>query len=288
MSNQAEIAGIPLIQSFSRRWSDVLVEVTSYSCEGYVLQRLPHENKLRLSVLLEEAGKIPCEPRVQPNVPSATKIKPRDMSFIPEGMDLYGYSPDTSFAKVGHVVFEASNLQELLGAQNLSLANTPRIGFADDQIWTLAKLLCDAIQNPDPSAQLYGDSLITAISARLTDQTSANGKAAAGLSKLQLQNAISFLDAHLPNRVDLATMANLAGLSQSHYCRAFKASTGMAPYQWQLNKRIERAKCLLLTTSYSLGEIAEATGFADGVHFGRTFRNLTGVTPALWRADRLT
>lgn len=77
-----------------------------------------------------------------------------------------------------------------------------------------------------------------------------------------------------------------AGLSQSHFSRAFKASTGMAPYRWQLDARIRRAQALLLDTRASLDEVAEATGFADAVHFGRTFRKLTGATPAAWRRDR--
>lgn len=107
------------------------------------------------------------------------------------------------------------------------------------------------------------------------------------MSPLQLKDALSFLDSQLPNRVDLATLANLAGLSPSHYCRAFKVSTGLAPYQWQLQARIERAKGLLLNTNRSLEEISEATGFADTVHFGRTFRKLTGVTPGNWRGERV-
>jgi AraC family transcriptional regulator len=79
---------------------------------------------------------------------------------------------------------------------------------------------------------------------------------------------------------ELAMLAGLAGLSQSHYSRAFKASTGLAPYQWQLRARIAWAQGLLVTTNGSLEVIAEATGFADAVHFGRTFRKATGATPA--------
>ena len=94
------------------------------------------------------------------------------------------------------------------------------------------------------------------------------------------------MNAHLPERVDLADLAALAGLSQSHFSRAFKASTGMAPYRWQLDARIRRAQALLIDTSAPLNEVAEATGFADAVHFGRTFRKLTGATPAAWRRDR--
>jgi AraC family transcriptional regulator len=60
----------------------------------------------------------------------------------------------------------------------------------------------------------------------------------------------------------------------------------MAPYRWQLDARIRRAQLLLINTNTSLDDVAEATGFADAVHFGRTFRKLTGATPAAWRHDR--
>jgi transcriptional regulator GlxA family with amidase domain len=70
---------------------------------------------------------------------------------------------------------------------------------------------------------------------------------------------MSYLEAKIPARVELATLAELAGLSQSHYSRAFKASTGLAPYQWQLQTRIERAKDLLLNTKGCLEDVAQAT-----------------------------
>ncbi|MGN6827972.1 AraC family transcriptional regulator [Paucibacter sp. M5-1] len=280
----ADIPENLLIKSYNRSWSNVLVDVTDYSCDGQVIQRLPHEDKLRLSVLLEEVGRYRCEPREKPDVPCV--VKPRDMSIIPAGMPLFGYSADVRFAKVAHIVFDEALLEKHEITKNLSVASTPRLRFADDRVWTLVKLLSEAMQDADPSSQLYGDSLITAIVARLLDQTKPSTNV--GLSDLQLRDAIGFLDAQLPNRVDLATLASLAGLSKSHYCRAFKASTGMAPYQWQLNERIERAKCLLLDTRHSMDDIAEVTGFADAAHFGRTFRRITGATPALWRTHRLT
>lgn len=278
-----------LVESFNRSWSDAFVEVTAYSAEGYVMARLPHENQLRLSILLEEVGRVKCEPRERAHVPCKIEVKPRDLSLIPAGMELFGYSPDVRYVKVAHVVFNTEAFRDRLQLSgNLDLATTPRLRFADDRLWTLAKLLTDAIENDDPTSQLYGDSLVTAIGAGLLEGSKPDAKPVAGLSKIQLSDALSFLDANMPNRVELSTMANLAGLSQSHYCRAFKASTGMAPYQWQPYKRIERAKCLLLDTRRSLNEIAEETGFADAVHFGRTFRKLTGVPPASWRTDRLT
>ena len=169
---------------------------------------------------------------------------------------------------------------------NADAITTPRLRFSDDRIWALVKLLSTAVNDPDPSAQLYGDGLTAAIAARLFADPPAPDADGKGLAPWQLRRIVEYLDAQLPKRVDLAHLADLAGLSQAHFSRAFKASTGMAPYRWQLDARIRRAQGLLIDTSTSLDQVAEATGFADAVHFGRTFRKLTGATPAAWRRDR--
>lgn len=272
----------------SRSWSGVRVDVTEFSCAGQVLHRLRHEQDARLGVILEEVGTGRCEPRLRANVPCPVAYKPRHMHFAPAGMEIWGYSADARFVKDVNLGFDVARLRETMALPDgAGPADAPRLRFTDDRIWTLARLLAEAVDDPDPSAQLYGDGLAVAIAARLFSPPEAPAEGAKGLSPLQLRDAIGYLDAHLPARVDLGTLASLAGLSQSHYSRAFKASTGMAPYRWQLQARIERAQALLLETRSSLEDVAEATGFADAVHFGRTFRKLTGATPAAWRSDRL-
>ena len=62
----------------------------------------------------------------------------------------------------------------------------------------------------------------------------------------------------------------------------------MATLRSQLDARVRRAQALLIDTRASLDQVAETTGFADAVHFGRTFRKITGATPAAWRRDRKT
>ncbi|MGN6828033.1 helix-turn-helix domain-containing protein [Paucibacter sp. M5-1] len=210
------------------------------------------------------------------------------MHFAPAGLELWGFTPDSRFVKDVGLSFDAAALRARVGIAEVSTADVPRLRFTDIRIWSLCKLLADEVENPDPSAQLYGDALTSAIAVLLFERPKSSVKVPVGLSPRQLRDAISFLDAQLPARVDLATLADLAGLSQSYYSRAFKASTGLAPYQWQLQSRIESAKRLLLETRLSLDDVAQMTGFADAVHFGRTFRNMTGASPAAWRADRLT
>lgn len=291
MSSVTELPeNVATLTTSSRCWNGVNISLVEYTCTGRVLVRLPrHQASTRLGAQLEEVGRDHAEPRSAPDTPNPHPYKPRPMWFVPAQMELWGHAGEPSYLKCATISFDAPALQERFGiAGRLSLIDVPRLRFADDRLWTLISLLSEAISDDDPTAQLYGDSLTAAIAAKLFERPREAKGGERGLSALQLRDAMSYLEARMPGRVELATLAQLAGLSQSHYCRAFKASTGLAPYQWQLRARVERAKDLLLNTNRCLQQVAEATGFADAVHFGRTFRNVTGATPAAWRLDRFS
>lgn len=267
-------------------WNGMSVDVMEWRGTGMVSHRFPHETETRLIALLEVVGS-PCEPRLREKQPCTVGYTPRHMDFAPAGMEIWGYSADVRFVKDAILTFDLAVLAERLATKfDGSMIAKPRLRFSDERIWPLVNLLADAVNDPDPSAQLYGDGLTAAIAAWLFIDPPALGADAKGLAPWKLRRIFDYLDAHLPQRVKLAHLAEMADLSQSHFSRAFKASTGMAPYQWQLDSRIRRAQALLIDTHASLDEVAEVTGFADAVHFGRAFRKLTGVTPAAWRRDR--
>lgn len=60
----------------------------------------------------------------------------------------------------------------------------------------------------------------------------------------------------------------------------------MPPHRWLLKARVERAREMLEKTAESVGEIANACGFADQSHLTRTFRKLFGTPPGAWRRTR--
>jgi len=291
MSNTLELPeNVATFTSVNRSWNGAHVELHEYTCTGRIQFPVERPHELTwLCAQFEEIGRDCLQARLAPNKPNPLAYKPRSLYIAPADMPLWAHSDDTSYLKCATINFDASELQERLEiSRALALADSPRFRFSDDRLWTLIRLLVDAIGDADPSAQLYGDSLTAAIAAKLFERPRQAKGSEQKLSAIQLRDAMSYLEANLPARVELATLAELAGLSQSHYSRAFKASTGLAPYRWQLQSRVERAKHLLLNTNNGLQDVAEATGFADAVHFGRTFRKLTGATPAAWRTDMLT
>jgi len=278
---------ISRVQVTRRVWSGVCVDVTECWGDGEACAQLGYESETRLWALMEEAGGAHCEARFKPEQPCPVSYTPRNMHFAPRGLAAWGYCADLGYTRDATLVFDVDRL-ESRWSQRLDTASfsAPRWRFADDGLWTLVKLLADAVHDPDPASELYGDGLVTAIVARVSRRSAAITPKQRGLPRWQLRKVIDYLEARLPEAVQLATLAELTGLSQAHFARAFKASTGAAPYQWQLSARIERAKALLLRSDVPLEDVASATGFADAVHFGRTFRRLTGATPANWRRSR--
>nr|WP_255203846.1 AraC family transcriptional regulator [Myxococcus sp. AM011] len=273
------------LSSVRRQWNGICVDVNESQNSGPTGYSLCLEDRTRLSALLDEVG-TPCEPRLREGQPCPIGYVPRQMNIVPAGMTLWGYSAGACTVRDAVLNFDLSKLDERLG-QSLRHADleAPRLRFADDRLWTLMRLLAKAVDDDDPSTQLYGDGLTAAICAALGSRRGEGPSPSKGLAPWQLRRVIDFLESSLPERVELSKLAALVDLSQAHFSRAFKSSTGLAPYQWQLQARLKRAQAMLLTTPASLEQVAEATGFADGVHFGKAFRRIHGTPPATWRRE---
>jgi AraC family transcriptional regulator len=74
-------------------------------------------------------------------------------------------------------------------------------------------------------------------------------------------------------------------MSQFHFSYLFKQSIGTSPYQYLLQQRIERAKKLLKESDRPIIDIALECGFNSHSHLTKTFRQLTGITPKVYRVN---
>jgi AraC-like DNA-binding protein len=95
-----------------------------------------------------------------------------------------------------------------------------------------------------------------------------------------LRTACEYLHEHATERVALAELAALVGLSRAHLVRAFARAYGLPPHRYQTALRIDRAKRLLAAGGQTIAEVAQAVGFADHAHFTRMFRRWVGFPPS--------
>lgn len=148
-----------------------------------------------------------------------------------------------------------------------------------------------SIQLPDPSgfeallievhAELAGladpaiiESLITILLRRLARLTP---DAAGGVAEVH-----RLLVAQPEVRPRLAALAELAGCTPQHLCRAFRARYGTTPVALASDLRLTRA-ARLLHSGLAPAQVAQRCGWADQRQFARVFRARFGSTPAGWR-----
>jgi AraC family transcriptional regulator len=88
-----------------------------------------------------------------------------------------------------------------------------------------------------------------------------------------------FSETNLESIITLDHLASLIGLSPFHFARCFKNSTGLAPHQYVLARRIDLAKRRLVTSKAPVREIGWSVGFENSSHFRRQFASQIGVVP---------
>lgn len=97
-------------------------------------------------------------------------------------------------------------------------------------------------------------------------------KAHGGLTPSQLRRVNEFIDANLCERVTLASLASEARLSPFHFSREFKRSTGRAPYEYVIERRIAKAMTLLRNPKSSVSAIARESGFTNESRLSRCLK----------------
>jgi AraC family transcriptional regulator len=93
---------------------------------------------------------------------------------------------------------------------------------------------------------------------------------------------MDYINDYLERELSLNELAAIAQMSQCHFCRAFRQSTGRSPHQYLIQQRVERAKQLLKQGAMTIAEVAIACGFTHQSHLQRHFKRLTGMTPKTW------
>jgi len=161
----------------------------------------------------------------------------------------------------------------------------------DPLIQHMGLALLTEAHSETPSGRLYADSIIQTLTLHLLkNYTTASGSPESvngGLSGYRLKRVKEFIHASLDEDISLAEIAAVADLSQYHFARAFRKSTGLTPQQYLMQQRIESAKDLLTQADLPLVEISLRTGFKNQSHFTTLFRKFTNFTPKAWRELKL-
>ena len=157
----------------------------------------------------------------------------------------------------------------------------------DPLVQHLGLALLDEADSTAPVGRLFSDSLIQTLTLHLLTNYGVSKPtkqiASGGLPGHKLNRVKEFVRANLDADLGLSDLASVADLSQFHFARSFRKSTGLTPQQFVMHERIERAKELLQSEDLPIVEVSLLTGFKNQSHFTSLFRKFTRLTPKIWR-----
>jgi AraC-like DNA-binding protein len=100
-----------------------------------------------------------------------------------------------------------------------------------------------------------------------------------------LERVREYVAARLPEGILVADVAAAVGMPIGRFTASFRASTGLTPYRYIMQERIEAARRLLRERDCRLADVAVLCGFSSQQHMATTIRKVTGVTPSHLRRD---
>ncbi|MFA7403875.1 MAG: AraC family transcriptional regulator, partial [Pelobacteraceae bacterium] len=101
-----------------------------------------------------------------------------------------------------------------------------------------------------------------------------------GTVRLEIHRAIQYLHDHFDERLAVAELAGVAGISPPHFSRLFRRETGHSPLDYLIKVRIQRSRVLLRAGTDSVTSVALKCGFATPSHFADCFRKQCGISPS--------
>ena len=103
------------------------------------------------------------------------------------------------------------------------------------------------------------------------------------LRDFYIHEALNFMEHNFQNDISVEDVAAVCGLNRSYFGKIFKQAVGKSPQEFLLSYRMAKATELLKLTQLSIGDISQAVGYDNQLHFSRAFKNIYGMSPREWR-----
>jgi AraC-like DNA-binding protein len=213
-------------------------------------------------------------------------FSPGELSFTPGGVSTRTILPA---ARVIQVAQRPATYDTIISeiVRGDSVHFEPRYPINDPLVSQIVSTLAREMEG-DFLDHIMVDALNTALAVRIVrhfvDPSRITQAPSNGLSRERVQRVCDYIEAHLDDRLTLATLAGVACLSPYHFSRSFKQAVGVGPQRYVMERRIARAKTLMRRTRQPLASIALEVGFTDQSHLTAIFRRETGLTPGRFRA----
>ncbi|WP_449106644.1 helix-turn-helix transcriptional regulator [Pseudomonas mohnii] len=195
---------------------------------------------------------------------------PNGLAFVPAGCDVLSESP------------KGGEYLRVMRTDGLSLVGDRAFNNRiDQQAMTLALRMRAALLQA--SVEDDWEAWALALAERTRDHQAGSTPALGAITASRMRLLDEFIDAGLDGPLGVQAMADLLGLSEGYFIRAFKHATGKSPHSYLIDRRLAKARALMRDSTATLAEIAHTCGFNSQAHMTTTFRQRLGVSPVQLR-----
>jgi AraC family transcriptional regulator len=245
---------------------------------------LQFQGPVHLLAMYNEGARRDGETSIDGYAPSMIRNFAKKLTFVPAGCGYREWLETAASTRLTFLYLDPTVLRND-GEDDYAA----RMHFEDSVVWETAAKLKSAIENGQTKRTLYLCALSSVLAIELSrcDDNAARDTALnrGGLACWQKRAVVGYIEEHLGEQIGLGTLAQLARLSQHHFCRAFKQSFGVPPHHYHVQRRIEQAKLLLADRSISITDIGFTLGYFQTSSFSVAFRKNTGWTPSEYRRE---
>ncbi|MCU0536970.1 MAG: AraC family transcriptional regulator [Hydrococcus sp. Prado102] len=285
-SQQPKTICSPVLSSQDRGWENILVEQFQ-NPQGEASCHFSDEHAICLSLAPRPVRFL----QIKGGKTHTGLYGKGDISITPAKIPFFArWDSEDRYLQIriaSHFIQSVAKETLNMNCDRLELLSEFRI--RDPQIEAIGMMFLAELKQENLGGRLYIESLANVLAVHLLRQYGDIKPRLSiyqgGLPQRQLIQVLEYIDGHLERDIKLADLAALVNMSQFHFSHQFKQAKGMAPYQYLLQQRVERAKQLLKQTDRAIIEIAFLCGFNSHSHLSKQFRQLTGMTPTAYRTS---
>jgi AraC-like DNA-binding protein len=189
------------------------------------------------------------------------------------------YFPEADEWTTRWIVFRGEHLSELMRTMGFG---EYAVGSCDERIKRIFSQLMaaanDNISGAERCSELVYEYILTARERLVKPHNEAPSGRVSG--------AVAYIEERFFEDITLERLANISGVSLQHFCRLFRAQTGMRPMEYLARVRVAQAKIMLRDTDEPVSAVGERCGYRDSSYFGAVFTKYEGISPSKYRETK--
>jgi AraC family transcriptional regulator len=272
-----------LVSSHGRGWTGFGAELLRISAGTH---RIPATAQHRIGFHIGKPVRASCACDGRRH----TRIQAHgDADVIPAGMDgIWADDADCTILRIWIDDAFARRIHEQMELKDLRAYFPMRLQMRDPQFQHLASALQLELEADEASDSLLAESLCTAMVVRLIGGAPSLDGRRKTFSPKAAARVADYIESGLDQRLTLSALAAQLDISVPHFKVLFRETFGMPVHRYIVQRRVERARALLLDGRLSAAQIALVAGFAHQSHMAHWMNRLLGMSPGeIVKARRL-